>query len=69
MKLYTCTNFKGRNPVGTAAVIVARDRGHAKRLLTAELVRQGIPQDDRELEMTEVSATVSHAVVLCDGNY
>jgi hypothetical protein len=68
VKLYTCTSFKGRNPVGTAAIIAARDKGHAKRLLTAELTRLGLPQTE-PLEVEEFTMTASRAVVLLDGEY
>ena len=33
MNIYTCQGFEGHNPIGTAAVVVARDKGHARRVL------------------------------------
>lgn len=72
MNAYYITNFPGYLPVGTSAVVVARDREHAFNLLQAELGiyrltldRKDVgPTDFRQLDMAN-----AHAVVLQDGNY
>lgn len=70
MKVYYTDDLIGHWPVGTAAVVVAADRGQARRLLLAAAARRGIKQDpDRELSLVELSLAEAHAVVIQDGNY
>ena len=68
MKLYTCTNFEGHYPVGTAAVVVATDKAHAFELLAAELARLGLKQS-HPLQFNERDMSVGAVFVLNDGNY
>lgn len=69
MPIYTNTTFKGHYPVGTSAVIVARDRKEAVRLLERRLekmlLKQTVSPDDLKL----VSASRSQVIVLQDGEY
>ena len=70
-RAYMHTSFKGVCPVGTAAIVVARDRRHAKKLLEVELERLGLEQDD-PIDMADfelVKADVPRAEVLLDGSY
>ena len=67
MKVFTCTSFGGHYPVGTAAVIVARDRGHARRLLRKALKECGL-EEDNEI-FVEVDVETAGAIVLRDGEY
>lgn len=70
--IFTCTNFVGHWPVGTAAVIVAYDARHAKQLLLDECVRIGIPQSKEQaagIEIKKINSTEHAAHILRDGNY
>lgn len=74
MKVWTCTNFKGRYPVGTCAIIIAETVEQARDLLQAELDRAGLKQD-RYMQpipldyLDEVELIQSRAEILLDGNY
>ena len=53
MKVFTCRDFTGFYPVGTAAVVVAEDIGAATVALRNALIDNGLPGDDftlRELD-------------------
>lgn len=69
MNTYMITGFEGLWPVGTAAVVVARDRGHAKRLLNATLASRGLKlvEDTKEFKLLDTSQ--EGAYVLLDGEY
>lgn len=69
MRVYTANEFKGFFPVGTAAVVVAKDMTHAAELLNAELKRIGLPESVKPTDFSEVSKTHACAYVLQDGNY
>ncbi len=76
MRVYTCKELLGRWPVGTAAVVVANDRGHAKSLLEAKAKEHGL-LGTTDLKGTplklddfiEVNITSANAVLLLDGDY
>ena len=71
MKVFTHTGFRGYYPVGTSAVIVARDRGHAKRLLLAALPDE-LKAENQDLDISlfeEVDTSKPNAVILQDGDY
>ena len=68
MKVFTCTNFEGFYPVGTAAVVVAENVTEADMLLRNKLNSIGLQQDD-ELILEELSLNSSVVVILRDGNY
>ena len=75
MKVFTCTKFEGHRfwPAGTSAVIVARDRRHARRLMNIKAheqglpIHQGIPLELDDFE--EVDLTKEQAIILQDGDY
>lgn len=69
MKVFTCNNFTGRWPVGTAAVIVAEDEDTGLEILLEALDGCGLPQKEGSLVLKEIAADVPGAVILCDGNY
>lgn len=70
--IFTCTNFAGHWPVGTAAVIIAFDEKQAKDLLLSTLAHQGLGQTLEQaarLEFVKINSTKVEAHILCDGNY
>lgn len=69
MKLFTCTDFLGHWPVGTAAVVVAPDEAIARTLLLAVLREHGLGDQSAGFTLIEVNTTVPNAVVLRDGDY
>jgi len=69
MNVYTIQGFTGHNPVGTAAMVVARDKGQARRLLDKDLESRGLPKLQPEVSFTKVDTNVAQSVVLHDGEY
>lgn len=68
MKVYVSTDFEGHWPVGSAAVVVAENESDAATLLSAELLKHGLPAGGT-FTLREVPTDKATAVVLCDGNY
>jgi len=63
--VYTCTDFRGHWPVGTAAVVVAQDETEARALLDSALAAQGLGGD-----YTLTPLPLSPGVcILADGDY
>jgi hypothetical protein len=69
LKVYTCTTFSGRWPVGTAAVVAANDAAHAADLLSEQLRRIHLSQKLGAKDMIEFDMTKPFAFVLNDGDY
>ena len=75
MKVFTCDDFKGHYPVGTAAVVVAENIVEARKLLDAELARLGLAQDHGHpsrpysFSLTQLHTSKPTVIILCDGNY
>ena len=69
VNVYTCNEFKGHWPVGAAAVVVAKDKPQAVRLLKAELKRSGLEQDISAKKLNLVSTAVPTVIMLHDGDY
>jgi len=69
MKVFTCNNFYGHYPVGSAAVVVADDVNVAKQMLLDELRRVGLDPGDRKLEMIQVHTSKPRVIILVDGDY
>lgn len=65
--IFVCTDFKGRWPVGTAAVIEAEDERTARRLLADELERAGLVQDENY--PPSVKPFAGPVEILNDGDY
>lgn len=66
-KVYYSNDFKGRWPVGTAALVVANDEAEARTLLQAELDKKGLPQS--EFTLKRVSRAEVGVTILADGDY
>lgn len=69
MKVYFNTEFNGRWPVGTAAIVAAESPERAAELLKAKLARVGLSQDVRPGSMILFEYQKEAAVLLCDGDY
>jgi hypothetical protein len=69
MKVFTCKEFTGHWPAGTAAVVVADTAMEAARLLMEDLKAHGLAQDLDDLDMWEVPTHQPWVRILCDGNY
>lgn len=70
MKVYTCNNFRGHHPVGTAAVVVAPNRVRAEVLLELELERIGLPQPRHfQLDLIELPSDYEGVSILNNGDY
>jgi hypothetical protein len=67
MYVFTCNDFEGFYPVGTAAVVVANNEEEAKKMLIDELDKRGLPQTDPTLTFVHTLSPSVH--ILCDGNY
>ena len=67
MKVFTCNNFEGHFPVGTSAVVVAKDLGSATVRLRNALIDNGLPGDDFTLK--ELDTNREFTVILQDGDY
>lgn len=68
LKVFYNTSFKGRWPVGTAALVVAENQATAALMLHDELVKHGIRQPIVHADMVELELT-PQAIVLLDGDY
>jgi len=71
MKVFTCNNFSGHYPVGTAAVVIAETREEAAEDLNHKLKSQhSLPGDAKPEDMIEFPSDCRESVrILCDGNY
>ena len=69
--VFTFTNFSGHYPVGTAAVVVAKNQTEAEVLMDEQLSELGLPplHDQEGVEISEVDLDVYQAIILLDGNY
>ena len=69
LKLFTCNDFKGHYPVGTAAIALATCKEEAVYLLEKQLAKEGLPQKLDADWVLEAFASEPMADILCDGNY
>ena len=71
MKVYAFTDFEGMYPVGTAAVVVAKSLKGARKLLSSQLVAQGLRAigDKEDIPYELIDTDKQWAYVLNDGNY
>jgi len=71
MRLFTCTDHPGFNPVPVASVIVAEDYECAVRLLWAALRERGLVKDGKlhGYHLAEIALGAPQAVILSDGQY
>lgn len=68
MKVYK-VEFEGYWPVGAYAIVVAKDRGQAKRLLNPELAKRKLPLVEDIDDFKPINTDVAHAEIISDGNY
>lgn len=69
MRVWTITGFKGKQPTGTAAVVIADTAEYAALLLNAALAEAGLPRSVKPEDFTYQSPRNPRAVILCDGDY
>lgn len=69
LKVFTCTEFKGRYPVGTAATVVAIDAEDAAVLLTGYLYGLGLGQSIKAEQMVELDTSKIGVKILNEGEY
>ena len=76
MKVYYTDDFEGHWPVGTSAVVVARDRTHATKILKKELENNALGKlevryGDKQGKpiFFEVDLNKPNAVIINDGDY
>lgn len=69
MNIYTCKNFTGHYPVGTAAVVAAWSSEQAAALLNSELVKMGLRGDAEKKHMRLLDTSNKQVRILCDGDY
>lgn len=67
MRVFTCNDFTGFYPVGTAAVIVADTEEAARGMLDEVLADKGLKPDPYTL--VEIDVCCFQVSILCDGNY
>ena len=68
MSVFYTNNFCGHWPVGTAAVIVARNLDEAYVLMSKQLCEMGLAQNEA-FSIKELPTDRTHVVVLQDGDY
>ena len=68
MKLWTNNKFTGHYPVGTAAVVVARDAASAAEYLNLFLSEQRLPETKPE-DFEEMKQAEGEVRILCNGDY
>ena len=71
MKVWTCNNFRGHWPVGTAAVVAADSIERACDVLSEMLAEEGLPQEIKPEQLQECPVPeVGFGVrILNDGDY
>lgn len=69
MRVWACISFKGHWPVGTAAVVVAKNKRQAQRVLEKKLTEVHLSQKVPLGDIFEVDLDSPHALILRDGNY
>lgn len=67
-RVYVSIDFPGVNPVGTAAVIVARTRQEAEELLREQLEERGL-DGTAKFTLRLLNTDGPHALILRDGEY
>jgi len=69
MRVYTCNDFRGVYPVGTAAVVIAPNRNRALQLFLQELKRIGLEQSPEDFSLLPLSNSQESVTILRDGDY
>lgn len=69
LQIYTASNLSGVY-LNAAAVIVAHDAGHARRVLMRQLEEQGLKQDrPDEIKIEPLDTTTANCRVVWNGDY
>lgn len=68
MRVFTCNDFEGHYPVGSAAVVVAEDEDAARVALRRELRSMGLELRKGD-KLIELDVSAARVVVLNDGDY
>jgi len=69
MSVFYTNDFCGHWPVGTAAVIVARNLDEAYVLMNNRLGEMGLATTNDDFSIKELPTDRTHVVVLQDGDY
>lgn len=69
MRVFYTNDFRGHWPVGTSAVIVARNLDEAYVLMNNQLCAMGLSKDNSEFTIKELLTDSTRVVVLQDGDY
>lgn len=69
MKVYYNNTFDGHYPVGTSAIVIAKDQVEAAEKLAARLRERGLKQSITWSRMIEVDTTGRQVIILQDGDY
>lgn len=69
MRVWTCNDFKGMWPVGSAAVVVAKDEEQARRILDWDLRQRGLDGLRDSDRIIEIDTDTPDVRVLNDGDY
>lgn len=67
MKTFYCDDFTGMNPVGTSAIVTAKNKDEALIMLNLHLKENGLLGDAKELK--EFDTKSPNVVVISDGDY
>lgn len=68
MKVFYCDTFKGHNPVGVCAIVVAHNKLAARILLKIQLRERGLDLEDKDA-ICEIDTSGPGALILADGDY
>lgn len=69
MSVFTCDDFEGHYPVGSAAIIIAANELVAKQMLLDHLSEIGLPQRAPEKITVRLLDIRPGVTILVDGNY
>ena len=69
MKVYLCNDFSGHYPVGSAAVICAKDKDESIKILEAELYSIGLTQKITPDMLNVFNTLRAGCEILVDGDY
>lgn len=66
---YYCTSFRGHWPVGTSAIIRARNKEEAQTLLEIELHKDGLRQQVPLDAIKQLAGNKPYCLILTNGEY
>jgi hypothetical protein len=69
MKVFYNNSFQGHWPVGTSAIIIAKNEQEAKIILENKLEVIGLKQEVSLGDLVEVKTNKELAIILQDGEY